>query len=97
MKPTIYELLDSIEPPPPEGPPAETPLDLFNAVLQDRSQPLPVRMRAARDAAPYIHAKLSTSVNINVGMGTRLEEAHRERFAPQSTAVAIAKRDADRG
>ena len=37
---------------------SDTPLDFLCAVYRNEELPLSVRMRAAQEAAPYMHAKL---------------------------------------
>ena len=39
-----------------------TPLDLWMEVIEDKDAPLALRLACARDAAPYIHPKLSHAV-----------------------------------
>jgi hypothetical protein len=55
-----------------------TPLEFFEAVYQDERLPLTVRMRAASEAAPYVHPKLSAVgvgyINAD-GFAERLERA----------------------
>lgn len=36
------------------------PLDYMLAILRDESQPVAQRFMAAKEAAPYVHAKLAT-------------------------------------
>jgi hypothetical protein len=38
----------------------EMPLDVLVAAMRDKSQPIELRLAAARAAAPYFHAKVST-------------------------------------
>jgi hypothetical protein len=42
-----------------------TPLDFLEAVYLNPNLPLPARMRAAIEAAPYKHPKLSASANVH--------------------------------
>lgn len=37
------------------------PLDVFEAIYSNPAFPVPMRLRAARDAAQYIHAKLAVT------------------------------------
>ena len=43
---------------------APSPLDFLKAVYLNEGLPLSVRMRAAIEAAPYLHPKLSVSANV---------------------------------
>jgi hypothetical protein len=53
-----------------------TPLDFLRAVYLNEGLPLTVRMRAAIEAAPYVHPKLSaTAVMTSDDFGDRLERA----------------------
>jgi hypothetical protein len=65
--------------PPEPGPelgPAESSLDLLQAVYADPSQPLSRRMRAAIAALPFEHPKLSVTASINgEGFAAKLERA----------------------
>jgi len=55
---------------------SDTPLDFLCAVYQNERLPLSVRMRAAIEAAPYIHPKLSaTAVIGSEDFAIRLERA----------------------
>jgi hypothetical protein len=38
------------------------PLDYLLSILRDEAQPIEVRMRAAHDAAPYCHQRLSATM-----------------------------------
>jgi hypothetical protein len=55
-----------------------TPLEFLEAVYEDERLPLTVRMRAAIEAAPYVHPKLS-AVGVNYmnsdGFGSQLDRA----------------------
>jgi hypothetical protein len=42
-----------------------TPLDFLRAVYLNSELPLSVRMKAAIEAAPYVHPKLSVAANID--------------------------------
>jgi hypothetical protein len=50
-----------------------TPLEFLAAVYRNRAVPLSVRMRAAIEAAPYVHPKLSVQANIVAGFASRME------------------------
>jgi hypothetical protein len=53
-----------------------TPLDFLQAVYLNEGLPLSVRMKAAIEAAPYVHPKLSaTAVMSSEDFGDRLERA----------------------
>jgi hypothetical protein len=76
------------QPPPVDGPEAETPLDLLRSIWRDRELPLSTRMRAAIAAAPYVHPKLSVSASFSgKGIADAIERAHAQRFAPQTAKV----------
>ena len=80
---TIYEALDRIEASAvalPQAelvvPPNATPLEFFCAIFRDPAQPMPRRMRAAEDAAAYMHAKLAVVAQVDgIGWARKLEEA----------------------
>jgi hypothetical protein len=62
--------------PKPEGPVAESALDLLQAIYQDTEQPLSVRMRAAIEALPFESPKLSAvAVLSKDDFAARLERA----------------------
>jgi hypothetical protein len=50
-----------------------TPLEFLQSIYADAGVPLPVRMRAAIEAAPYVHPKLSVNANITAGFADRME------------------------
>ena len=53
-----------------------SPLDFLRAVYLNEAIPLPMRMRAAVEAAPYIHPKLSATAILEAGdLAERLERA----------------------
>ena len=78
---TIYEALDRIEArrsllEAPALPSNATPLEFFCAIFRDPAQPMPRRMRAAEDAAAYMHAKLAVVAQVDgIGWARKLEEA----------------------
>ena len=62
----------------PEGvmvPADASPADFLRAVYTDPGVPLPLRIRAAVECAPYVHPKLSAIFDVGRAMGRRLEEA----------------------
>ena len=84
MKPVtnIYETLDRIEARPELDLPSEaTPLDFLRAVYLDPAQPMSLRVRAAVEAAPFAHPKLSAVFDLGHSFGARLEEAIRRSEA----------------
>jgi hypothetical protein len=50
-----------------------SPLEFLQSVYSDPQVPLRVRMKAAAEAAPYVHPKLSIAANINSGFASRME------------------------
>ena len=54
-----------------------TPLDFLTAVYTNADLPLSVRLRAAIEAAPYVHPKLSATAFVPMGeqFAMRLEKA----------------------
>jgi hypothetical protein len=63
-----------------------TPLDFLRAVYLNDQLPLSVRMRAAIEAAPYMHAKLAVTAHIadTDDFAARLERAlARSGMAPK--------------
>jgi hypothetical protein len=46
-----------------------TPLEFFLSIFRDETQPMSLRMDAAKSAAPYMHARLSTVENVGPGGG----------------------------
>jgi len=44
-----------------------TPLDFLEAIYLNEKPPLPTRMKAAIEAAPYVHPKLAMVANFNGG------------------------------
>jgi hypothetical protein len=54
-----------------------TPLDFLEAVYCNPNLPLATRLRAAVEAAPYRHSKLSTRANININ-GSYADQLERE-------------------
>jgi hypothetical protein len=54
-----------------------TPLEFLEAVYSNEELPLPVRLRVAIEAAPYVHPKLSATASVIMGddFAARLERA----------------------
>jgi hypothetical protein len=50
-------------------------LEFLQSVYCDPQVPLPVRMKAAIEAAPFVHPKLTVNANIHAGFASRLERA----------------------
>jgi hypothetical protein len=64
-----------------------TPLEFLEAVYEDERLPLTVRMRAAVEAAPYVHPKLSA-----VGVGYMNQDGFAvmlERAIERSNSVRV--------
>jgi hypothetical protein len=64
------------------------PLDFLCAIFPDPRQPMSRRMRAAIEATPYFHPKLSATALVPMGEGfaRRLEQAI-ERAGPRSSST----------
>jgi hypothetical protein len=60
---------------------APTPLEFLQSIFRDETVPLPVRMKAAIEAAPYVHPKLTAIANI-VGFAARMELRSKLRAIP---------------
>ena len=54
-----------------------TPLDFLEAVYLNPDLPLATRMRAAIEAAPYKHPKLSAAANVHFNGGSFAEQLDR--------------------
>jgi hypothetical protein len=52
-----------------------TPLEFLRSVYTDPSVALPLRIRAAVEAAPFAHPKLSAIFDVGSAMARKLEEA----------------------
>jgi|SRR6516162_835682 hypothetical protein len=67
MSDEINAVLDRIEEAqrPLLGSRPSTPLEFLQAVYSNEGLPIPVRMRAAIEAAPFIHPKLSVTAQVN--------------------------------
>ena len=70
-----------------------TPLDFLMAVYRDNDLPLSVRMKAATEAAPYVHPKLTAIAMLNErDLGARLDRAiERSRVRLNGRRVIEAK------
>jgi len=72
--PNVYEVLDRAEA---RGevavPPDASPTEFLRAVYTDASVPLPLRIRAAVECAPFVHPKLAASYSFHLARD--LEEA----------------------
>jgi hypothetical protein len=55
--------------------PLPTPLDFLQAVYCNEGLPIAQRLKAAIEAAPYVHPKLSATFAVGHAMGRHLEEA----------------------
>jgi hypothetical protein len=65
MAETIYQMLDRIEAEAELAvPPGASPVDFLSAVYRDPRQPMHRRLRAAIEAAPYVHPKLSVTATV---------------------------------
>lgn len=69
-----------------------TPLEFMLSVMNTKTHPLPLRMEAARSAAPYVHPKLAqvshtgsinSDINVKLSDETRLDIARRVAFILQ--------------
>jgi hypothetical protein len=73
-----------------ELPVEASPLEFLYAVYRDPRAPLPVRIKCAIEAAPFVHPKLTVSANFTAGFGTRMEQLMRKQGIP---SVIDASRD----
>jgi hypothetical protein len=63
---SVDEVLDQIEAQQAiELAPDATPLDFLTAVYRDTRQPMQRRLRAAAEAAPYVHPKLMATAHVD--------------------------------
>jgi hypothetical protein len=59
-----------------EVPPGATPLDFLSAIYRDSGQPMHRRMKAAIEAAPFVHPKLAVALTVDGNdFAARLEKA----------------------
>jgi hypothetical protein len=73
-----------------------TPLEFLQSIYRDEGVPLPVRMRAAIEAAPYVHPKLSITANHSaIGFASKLE-ANMRRMGHSPVIDAPPQRLAER-
>jgi hypothetical protein len=70
-----------------------SPLEFLQSVYSDPQVPLHVRMRAAIEAAPFVHPKLTVNANINGGFADRLERIMEQRGMPAVIDASPAKAD----
>jgi len=56
-------------------PPDASPLEFLRQVYTDASVPLPLRIRAAVEAAPFAHPKLSAIFDVGRSLAAQLEAA----------------------
>lgn len=58
-----------------------TPLEFLQAIYTNEGVPLPVRMRAAIEAAPYCHPKLQVSASLDGrGFAEHMKQLARDRY-----------------
>jgi hypothetical protein len=71
----------------------DSPLDFLLAVYKNNELPLSTRMRAAIEAAPYVHAKLAVQMNVGENFADKLEQVIQRRLAraPNGMKVIEAK------
>ena len=55
--------------------PDASPLEFLRRVYTDPAQPMPLRIRAAVEAAPFAHPKLSAVFDMGSGLAAKLEDA----------------------
>ena len=79
----------------------ELPLDVLVAAMRDKAQPIELRLAAARAAAPYYHAKISTGppkasfemTDIELEAAIAREKEHQLRADPgQRTFHVVGRR-----
>lgn len=77
---------------------AVTPLEFMLSVMNSKKNPLPMRLEAARSAAPYVHPKLAqvshtgsinSELNVKLSDETRLDIARRVAFILQGGVKAL--------
>jgi hypothetical protein len=71
-------------------------LDILRMIYRGELEVTPMQMKALGMAIAYERPKLSVSASVNVGMGNRLEEAHRA-FAPQTAKIITIEQARERG
>jgi hypothetical protein len=71
-----------------------TPLEFLEEVYSCNDLPLPVRMRAATAAAPYVHPKLQAIAHYDGGgIGDRMQKAKQMHIARQVVSGRLAFED----
>jgi hypothetical protein len=68
-----------------------TPLEFLHAVYRSEALPLAIRMRAAIEAAPYVHPKLSATATVSMDGDFAMQL---ERAIKRSEAVRLIGYDA---
>ena len=59
----------------------QTPLEFLQSIYSDDEVPLPVRMRAAIEALPFVHPKLAVTES-RVSFASHMEALSRSRGRP---------------
>jgi hypothetical protein len=78
----------------------ELPLDVLVSAMRDKNQPIEIRLAAARCAAPYYHARISTGppkgsfemTDIELETAIAREEEHQLRAAPGNRTFRVVGR-----
>jgi hypothetical protein len=63
----IPDLSKRVDPEAIEVAPTATPLDFLQAIYRSADQPMPRRLRAAMEAAQFVHPKLAVTASLNGG------------------------------
>lgn len=58
-----------------------TPLEFFKAVYMNDELPLSIRLKAASEAAQYVHPKLSVTAQVGADFASAMESAFRRSAA----------------
>jgi len=87
----MFPEMDLTEPPPLEVSPDATALDFLCAVYRNPAQPMARRMKAASEAAQYMHPtfKATAMVVANDSFAARLEAAIARSGLPKDRALLI--------